>query len=100
MRRREFLGTLGGTALWSFAARAQQMPSRIGIFMGLPESDPEAQGYIAVFRDALRKLGWIDSRNIRIDIRWATLADPDALQRFAREMVALEPSLVLSNTTF
>ena len=67
MRRREFLSVLGGAAAtWPLVARAQQTPRRIGIFMGLPESDPEAQGYIAAFRDSLRKLGWVDGRNVRI----------------------------------
>ena len=52
MRRREFLSVLGGAAAtWPLVARAKQTPRRIGIFMGLPESDPEAQGYIAAFRD-------------------------------------------------
>ena len=73
---------------------------RIGIFMGLPESDPETQEYIAAFRDSLRKLGWMDGRNVRIDTRWATLADADALQRSAREIVALGPDVILSNTTY
>ena len=101
MRRRKFLAVVSGAAAtWPLAARAQLAPRRIGIFMGLPESDPEAQGYVAAFRDSLRKLGWMDGRNIRIDTRWATIADAEALRRSAKELVALEPDLILSNTTF
>src|SRR5262245_37242451 len=67
--------------------------------MGVPESDSQAQGYIAAFRDGLHKLGWMDGRDVRIDTRWATPADMDLLQRFAKELVALQPDLILSNTT-
>jgi len=67
--------------------------------MGFPESDAQAQGYIAAFRDGLQKLGWADGRNVRIDTRWATHADPDAMRQFAKELVALQPDLILSNTT-
>ena len=44
---------------------------------GLPESDLQAQAYIAAFRDGLQKLGWTEGRNIRIDTRWATPADAE-----------------------
>jgi putative tryptophan/tyrosine transport system substrate-binding protein len=67
--------------------------------MGFPESDAEAQAYIAAFRDGLKKLGWTEGRNVRIDTRWATPADADSMQRFAKELVALRPDLILSNTT-
>src|SRR5438552_14271572 len=101
MRRREFI-TLGGAAVaWPLDARAQQPERvrRIGVLMGFPESDSEAQAYIAAFRDGLQKLGWTEGRNIRIDTRWATPADAVSMQRFAKELVALQPDLILSNTT-
>src|SRR5262245_3245762 len=102
MRRREFITFLGGTALaWPLDARAQQpdQARRIGVLMGYPESDSEAQAFIAAFREGLQKLGWKEGRNVRIDTRWATPADADAMQRFAKELVALQPDLILSNTT-
>jgi len=101
MRRREFLGVLGGTALgWPLAARAQpDQVWRIGVLMGYAESDSEAQAYIAAFRDGLQKLGWTEGRNTRIDTRWATPADAELMQRFAKELVALQPDLILSHTT-
>jgi putative tryptophan/tyrosine transport system substrate-binding protein len=72
---------------------------RIGVLMGFPESDSQAQAYIAAFRDGLQKLGWAEGRNTRIDTRWATQADANSMQRFAKELVALDPDLILSNTT-
>jgi putative ABC transport system substrate-binding protein len=56
MRRREFITLLGGAAVaWPLRARAQQPERmrRIGVLMGWPESDSEAQAQIAAFRDGL-----------------------------------------------
>ena len=102
MRRREFITLLGGAAAaWPLAARAQQPDRmrRIGVLMGFAESDPEAQAWIAAFREGLQKLGWAEGRNIRIDTRWATPRDVEARQRFAKELVALQPYLILASTT-
>jgi putative ABC transport system substrate-binding protein len=102
LRRREFITLLGGAAAsWPLAALAQQPDRmrRIGVLMGFPESNAETQAYIAAFRDGLKKLGWTEGRNVRIDTRWATPADADSMQRFAKELVALRPDLILSNTT-
>ena len=101
MRRREFITAIAGSAAaWPLAARAQQPESmrRIGVLMGFPESDSQAQSFIAAFRDGLQKLGWTDGRNIRIDTRWPGF-DAEARQRFAKELVALQPDLILSHTT-
>ena len=100
MKRREFLGVLGGAASWPLAARAQQSDRvrRIGVLMGYAESDKEAQAWVAVFREGLQKLGWAEGRNFQIDIRWAT-SDPEAVQRLAKELVALQPDVILSPTT-
>jgi len=102
MRRREFITLLGGAAVaWPTAARAQQPErmKRIGVLMGYPESDSEAQTKIAAFQDGLQKLGWTEGRNTRIDTRWATPADAESMERFAKELVALQPDLILSSTT-
>jgi putative tryptophan/tyrosine transport system substrate-binding protein len=69
---------------------------RIGVLMGLPESDPEAQSELASFVQELQKLGWAEGRNILIDTRWAT---PGDRQRLAKELVALQPDLILSHGT-
>jgi putative ABC transport system substrate-binding protein len=102
IQRREFIVTLGGAAIASpLAARAQQPERmrRIGVLMGYSESDSEAQAGIAAFREALENLGWAQDRNIRFDTRWATPEDAEARQRFAKELVALQPDVILSHTT-
>jgi putative ABC transport system substrate-binding protein len=101
MKRRQFITLLGGAvAAWPLAARAQQ-PSgmrRIGMLMAVAENDRQYQAFVAAFRDGLQKLGWVDGRNIQIDNRWAAL-DMDVMQRLAKELVALQPDLILSNNT-
>jgi putative tryptophan/tyrosine transport system substrate-binding protein len=101
MRRREFITLLGGAAVaWPLAARAQQSDRmrRIGVLMGHDENNSEAQAWVAAFREALQKLGWTEGRNISIDTRWGR-ADTEVIQRFAQELVALRPDLILSQTT-
>jgi putative ABC transport system substrate-binding protein len=101
MRRREFITLLcGAAAAWPLTARAQQPDRmrRIGVLMGFPESDSQAQSFIAAFRNGLQKLGWTDGRNVRIDTRWAAF-DAESRQRFAKELIALQPDLILSHTT-
>ena len=103
IRRRDFVILLGGgaAAAWPLAARAQQTERvrRIGVLMGWPESDSEAQSEFAAFVQELRKLGWADGRNLRIDSRWAMPAHPESMHRFAKELVALQPELILSQST-
>jgi ABC-type uncharacterized transport system substrate-binding protein len=101
VRRREFITLLGGGAMaWPLAARAQPADRmrHIGVLMGYAENDSEAQAWVAAFREGLQNLGWAEGRNIRIDTRWAA-ADAEAMQRFAQELVALQPDLILSHTT-
>ena len=101
MRRRDFIKLIAGSAItWPLAARAQQPEPmrRIGVLMGFPESDSQAQSFIAAFRDGLQKLGWMEGRNIRIDTRWPGF-DAESRQRFAKELIALQPDLILSHTT-
>jgi len=102
VKRRELITLLAGAAAaWPLAASAQQPErmKRIGVLMGYPESDSEAQTKIAAFQDGLQKLGWTEGRNTRIDTRWATPADAESMERFAKELVALQPDLILSSTT-
>ena len=101
MRRREFITLLGGaTATWPLAVRAQQDGAmrRIGVLMAFGEGDPVGEARVAAFREGLQELGWVEGRNIRIDTRWAT-ADLASTERLAMELVALQPDLILSNST-
>src|SRR5262245_54193550 len=67
--------------------------------MGYAESDLEVQAHIAAFRERLQKVGWTEGRNTQIDTRWAAPDDAESRRRFAKELVALQPDVILSNTT-
>jgi putative tryptophan/tyrosine transport system substrate-binding protein len=103
MRRREVLGVIGGAAAvaWPLASRGQQPNGmrRIGVLMAHAESDPEFKAYVAAFRAGLEKLGWTEGRNIRIDFRWGALDDAEARERSAKELIALQPDLILTQNT-
>jgi putative tryptophan/tyrosine transport system substrate-binding protein len=102
MRRREFITFLGRTAVaWPLAARAQQPDRvrRIGVLMAFTQDDSEARAQFAAFRDGLQKLGWMEGRNIRIETRWVRPEDAGLRQQFAKELVALQPELILSHNT-
>src|SRR5262252_10289634 len=102
MKRRDFITLLGGTAIaWPLAARAQQSDRmrRIGVLEGFAESNREGQERASAFREGLKQLGWVEGRNIQIDIRWATPGDAELIRRLARELVALQPDLILSSST-
>lgn len=99
MRRRQFISLLGAAAALPLATRAQQQRVRhIGILTSSDEGDPEAQAGIAAFRDGLTKLGWVEGRNLAIDIRW-TKADAELLNRSAQDLAALQPDLILTSST-
>jgi putative ABC transport system substrate-binding protein len=102
MRRRDFITLLGGAAAaWPLGARAQQPDRmrRIGVLMAYADSDPEGQASVAAFREGLQKLGWTEDRNIRIDTRWAVPGDAETRQRFAKELIGLQPDLILAHST-
>jgi putative tryptophan/tyrosine transport system substrate-binding protein len=63
------------------------------------ESDSQGQAHIAAFREGLQKLGWTEGRNVRIDYRWGDAADTELMQRHAKDLVALQPDLILSHST-
>ena len=75
MRRREFTAGLGGAAVWTLAARAQQGERirRIGVLMPVDENDPAAKTWLSAFTQALADLGWTDGRNVRMDLRWGAM---------------------------
>jgi putative ABC transport system substrate-binding protein len=98
IRRREFITLLGGAAAWPLAARAQQGVRRIGVLMPGGENDPLAKTFVSAFIQALAGLGWIDGRNVRMDLRWAG-DDINRIRALAQELVGLKPDIIVTDTT-
>jgi len=101
LRRREFISLLGGTAVaWPVAARAQQPERmrRIGVLSAFADDDPDMQAWLPAFRQGLERLGWSEGRNVRIDTRFAR-ANVDQHQALAKELVALQPDVIVAQTT-
>src|SRR5215510_8417303 len=98
--RRKFLATLGGAAAWPLASRAQQgeRMRRIGVLIPYAADDPEGQARIAAFLQGLQQLGWTEGRNVRIDYR-RSAGDADRARRYAAELVALAPDVILASGT-
>ena len=95
IKRRAFITLLGGAVAWPLAVRAQQphRMRRIGVLMAY--ADREYRSHLAAFREELQELGWTEGRDVQIDYRWAAL-DPESMRRFARELIALQPDVILS----
>ena len=101
MKRREFIALIGGaTASWPFAAGAQQPQrmQRIGMLITTREDDVEGQARVALLRQGLKELGWIEGRNIKIDYRWAG-GDAARAKTAAAELVSQTPDLIIANST-
>ena len=102
MNRREFITLLGGAAAtWPLTARAEQgeRMRRVGVLMPFAEGDPETQLRVTALRQGLARLGWAEGRSLRIEHRWATTPDADSMRRFAKELVDLQPDLILTDNT-
>src|ERR1700710_1098938 len=101
MQRREFITLLGGAAVvWPLAVRAQRSDrtARIGVLMGIGESDPEAGPRVEALELGFRELGWTKGRNLQLDYRW-TAGDLDRARIFAKEIVELKPDLIVVHST-
>src|SRR5215470_990163 len=100
MKRREFITLLGGAAAWPFAARAQQssMPVRPLIGMLSPLSAAAASRNVVALRSALRDLGYVEGRNMTLTLRYGNGA-PESMLPLARELVALNPDVVIAGAT-
>jgi putative ABC transport system substrate-binding protein len=100
IRRREFITFLGGAVAWPLAARAQpaERMRRIGVLMSTPENDLELQARYAAFRQGLEGLGWMDGRNLRIDIRWGA-GDAERARALAADLLRLTRDLIVVGNT-
>jgi putative ABC transport system substrate-binding protein len=96
-----FITLLGGAAAWPLAAWAQQgeRMRRVRVLLGLVADDPEGQARLARYQQALQQLGWIEGRNLRIDIRWGG-GNADDVRKYAAELVAIGPDVILATASF
>jgi putative ABC transport system substrate-binding protein len=97
MKRRDLMLLLSGAAAWPLAACAQQpvLIRRIAVLHDYQLTDPEGQAQIAVFREELGKLGWVDGDNLQIQYRSAAI-ESDQVRDAAAEILALKPEVVLA----
>src|SRR3974390_2363214 len=101
MKRREFIKVIAGSAAaWPLSLWAQQpdRTRRVGVLLGIVESDPETNARLKAFRLGMRDLGWIEGRNIQIEYRFAG-TDLKAIDKHVTELVSLAPDVIVANST-
>src|SRR5262249_51438833 len=98
MRRRVFLGFVGGAVAWPLAGQAQpgERMRRVAGLLPATADDLDYQAFVASFLQGLGQLGWIVGRNVRIETRWAS-ADAVAVRKHAAELAALAPDVILAH---
>jgi putative tryptophan/tyrosine transport system substrate-binding protein len=99
MRRREFIRLVCGTiALTPLAVRAQSNLRRVGVLMNTGSDSQVSRERLGIFLERLRALGWVEGRNLRVETRWGA-GDVALFQKYAAELMALTPDVVLAQTT-
>jgi putative ABC transport system substrate-binding protein len=100
IKRREFIGALGGAAAWPLAVHAQQgdRVRRIGVLTPCDETDPVRKSYVSAITQALAGLGWTNGRNLRMDVRWGG-DDINRIRALAQELVGFQPDIILTGGT-
>src|SRR5450432_2631307 len=93
MRRREFITLLGGAAAWVSPARAQDPRRVIGVLAGFDPSLNSAVGMAAFFK-GLKDTGFVEGRNINIEIRQVVDGHYDRLPSLAAELVGLDVAAI------
>jgi putative tryptophan/tyrosine transport system substrate-binding protein len=101
MRRRDFIQAIAVSTTWPLAARAQQPEEhmrRIGVLEETAEDDKERNSQFAKFREGLASLGWLEGRTVHVEHRFAA-ADAGRYEPLAKELVALQPEVILAVST-
>ena len=88
MRRRQFIGLIGGAAAWSRSARAQQPAGRVWR-IGFLGSTPPSPAMVSALRDGLRERGYLEGQNLSIDVRWLLDQNPHVATELVRSGVDL-----------
>jgi putative tryptophan/tyrosine transport system substrate-binding protein len=100
MRRREFIGVLGGAAAWPVVARGQQPERirRVGILMNGIATGEAPRSYVAALVEGLRQSGWVEGRNLRIDVRW-NAGDAELSRIYGAQLIGLMPDVLVASST-
>jgi len=98
MKRREFVVGLGSAAAWPVVARAQRAERVLGVLMSVEENNPEGKIQLSRFTESLVESGWTEGRNLRMEVRWGG-GDVNRTRTFAKELVALQPDVILAQGT-
>lgn len=98
MRRRDFIGYVGAIALLVPESTRGQQPERtrrVAVLMNQVEKDPVAQSRFKAFSEELRRLGWVEGKNLTLSVRWGA-PDIARFRKHAAELVATEPDVILA----
>jgi putative tryptophan/tyrosine transport system substrate-binding protein len=92
------IACLGLAFVWPDRARAQQSDrARVGVLLPYAEDDPEAKSHLSAITQELKRLGWSQDHNIRIDARFGAM--PNQFLALAKELAALQSDVLLSEST-
>ena len=100
MRRREFITFIGAAlAAYPLTVGAQQneRARRIAVLIGV-EDDAEGQARLAAFRKGMHDLGWIEGRDMQMDVRFAS-GDADRARAYGAELIRWAPDVILANSS-
>ena len=99
MRRREVMASLAAvTSAWPIAARAQELGRTFRIGMAEPVSAELNAAYLAAFRQELKRLGYVEGRNLVIEHRSAD-GDASRFPAILAELIALNVDLIVARGT-
>jgi putative ABC transport system substrate-binding protein len=87
------MALLGGALVSPLVARAEQL-KRIGVLTGFSQDDSAGGLLLAAFRQQLATSGWVEDRNIAIDIRWGK-SSPEQLRALAHDLVRMTPDVIV-----
>jgi putative ABC transport system substrate-binding protein len=98
IRRRDFITLLGAAAAWPARAQQDGLVRRLGMLIAGTQDNQGTQGNLAALREGLAKLGWIEGRNLRVDLRFG-VDDPGRIRAAAVELVGLAPDVLVTNSS-
>src|SRR5215510_5764060 len=101
MKRRDVIGLLGSACIslpYKAWAQGPQQMRRVSLLLGIDENDPEMRGRIKAFRLGMRDLGWIEGRNVQIEIRYAGI-EPVSLNAHVADVIKLAPDVIVAHSS-